>query len=87
MTDNRAQFHLSTLLIYCASALISFYQPQVGARLVLEHDWHVAAGVEVTASDVDDGSPRDWPPAGHQFHDLRDLDVKHKLESHKSSGK
>lgn len=65
----------------------SVYEPQVGARLVLEHDRHVAASVEVTAGDVDDGSPRDWPPAGHQLHDLWDLDVKHKLGSQKSRGK
>lgn len=87
MTDNTAQFHSDTLLFRCASALIRFYEPQKGARLVLEHDGHVTASVKVTASDVDDGSPGDWPPAGHQLHDLRDLDMKHKLGSQESSGK
>lgn len=83
----RRTLHSNALLSRRVSALISVHKPQVGARLVLEHDRHVTASIQVTASDVDDGSPRDWPPAGHQLHDLRDLDVKHKLGGQRSSGK
>lgn len=50
-------------------------KPQISAGLVLKHDWHVTPSVEVTASDVDDGSPRDRPSAGLQVHDLWDLDI------------
>lgn len=38
--------------------------PQIGARLVLEHDRHVAPSIQMTTSDVDDGSTRDWTSAG-----------------------
>jgi len=40
--------------------------PEEGARLVLEDDGHVAAGVQVAARDVDHGSPGDGPAAGLQ---------------------
>lgn len=40
--------------------------PEEGARLVLEDDGHVAAGVQVAARDVDHGSPGDGPAPGLQ---------------------
>lgn len=80
MTERRVQCNSNTRLFCCVSVLSLFYEPQISAGLVLKHDWHITPSIEVTASDVDDGSPRDWPPAGRQLHDLWDLDInKHKL--------
>lgn len=42
------------------------YEPLIGAGLVLEHDGHVAPGVQVAPGDVDYGSPRGRPSTGLQ---------------------
>lgn len=48
----------------------------IGALLVLEHDGHVAPGVQVATGDVDDGSPGDGPSAGLQADQSGDLGIK-----------
>jgi len=47
--------------------------PLIGTLLVFEHDWHIAARVQVAAGDVDDGAPRYWPSTRLQTQQSRDL--------------
>ena len=50
----------------------------IGALLILEHDGHVASGVQVAPRDVDDGATGHGSPAGlqgHQFGHLRGAEV------------